>query len=659
MKKTLSLILAALLLASSLAACGKTEPKETEKNENNAVETKAPETDAPETSTPETEAPTPAYATDRITENGAATAHIVVAEGADSLLGYAAEELVNHIKLVSGADVTVTNEAQSDSLPIIIATPDTNPELETLFADDLAWLRDLGNPAEDVRFGDDGFAIRAHEGKLYIFGVTPRGALNGVYDFIEENMGVLWTRADEDLGTVYEEQATVTVTKTDYREKSPFQIRSWTLAGHSLKTETMLSRNKLNYFAGHPGEIGSAKSYATVGMMPFVTNHNIVWWITNSPSYDPNNHEYWSTDRDGVHVSSSRETSQVNFWSDMTVQCVADSIVAFLDTHTKDVEIDYIGICLQDFQEASVYPEMSEPYEYAPGQFVDPTDEKFLSTVFYSFLNKVSVIVKEKYPEVTLHTYAYGLAIEPPACDIGDLYITLAPIHQDLNAPLGEERKIDGQKEYAQFLEWLEVTPNMQMYNYYGCYTTSPLYERPIWSRIQSDLQLYAANGFNGNVPEGEGDDDVTAWQNEAVYKGERIPYYTHENSWAMNAMTYWIYSKLVWNPNENVDELVEYYCDKVYGEASELMQEYYRLLQLGWKHGYETMLLDGRYYDYRFQPVKVWDYFLLVEVDGVWIIDEIIEVLHQAYDTADEKEKERLSYIVEVYDNIETLLLE
>ena len=156
MKKTLSFILAALLLASSLAACGKTEPKETEKTETNAVESKVSETDAPATSAPatdpvETDAPAPAYATDKITENGAATAHIVVADGADQLLGYAAEELVNHIKLVSGADVAVTNTVQENSLPIIIATPDTNPELETLFADDLVWLRDLGNPAEDVR----------------------------------------------------------------------------------------------------------------------------------------------------------------------------------------------------------------------------------------------------------------------------------------------------------------------------------------------------------------------------------------------------------------------------------------------------------------------------------------------------------------------------
>ena len=166
MKRTLSLILAALLLASSLAACGKTEPNETD-----AVETKAPETsisetdiaetDIAETNIAETEAPAPAYTTDKITENGAALSHIVLFEGADQLEKLASEELVKHIKLVSGADVAVTDTAMADSLPIIIATPDTLPELETMFPEDLAWLRDTGTPGNKDRSAPDGFDWQA------------------------------------------------------------------------------------------------------------------------------------------------------------------------------------------------------------------------------------------------------------------------------------------------------------------------------------------------------------------------------------------------------------------------------------------------------------------------------------------------------------------
>ncbi len=145
MKRIFSLILAALMLASSMASCGKTDPAETSAAETNAPVTESVETNAPETAAPEA----PAYSTNLVTENGTAKAHIVLFDGANKVEKYASEELAHHIKLVSGADVTVVNAPLSDSLPIIIATPDSLPELETLFPEDLAWLRTLDE--EDPR----------------------------------------------------------------------------------------------------------------------------------------------------------------------------------------------------------------------------------------------------------------------------------------------------------------------------------------------------------------------------------------------------------------------------------------------------------------------------------------------------------------------------
>ena len=178
MKKTLSLILAALLLASSLTACGKTEPAETEKpNDTTVTETNPPATQAPETEAP----PAYPYDTSLITENGVAKAHIVLPEGASADEQTAAEELRSHIQLVSGgAEVTVTNAAQEDSLPIIIGTPATVSELEELFPEDLAWLRTTEEFDENgklKRWGTDGFAIRQKDGKIYIFGATAEGCI--------------------------------------------------------------------------------------------------------------------------------------------------------------------------------------------------------------------------------------------------------------------------------------------------------------------------------------------------------------------------------------------------------------------------------------------------------------------------------------------------
>ena len=131
MKRTLSLILAALLLSSSLTACGDTTPDETTGGttavETKVSETKVSETDpatdpvatnAPATDPAETEAPTPSYNPNFLTENGIANAHIVLADTADSNEKLAATDLAYHIKLVSGADIATVNAPTADSISI-------------------------------------------------------------------------------------------------------------------------------------------------------------------------------------------------------------------------------------------------------------------------------------------------------------------------------------------------------------------------------------------------------------------------------------------------------------------------------------------------------------------------------------------------------------
>ncbi len=676
MKRTLSLILAALLLAFSLTACGEGTPKETEKGTDTIVtETKAPETSTPETNAPatdsvETEAPAPTYSYDTslITENGAAKAHIVVpngtSDGADELLGYAAQELNYHIKLVSGVDVTVTNAAGHDSLPIIIATPDTLPELEELFPEDLAWLRDLGNPDEDVRWGDDGFAIRQHDGKFYIFGATARGALNGVYDFIEDNMGVLWIRANEEIGLICDEMPTVEIVKADYREKSPFQIRGWTYENNlsMSSTEVFYSRNKLNTAPIRPLQFNESYPYDAIGMEPFITNHNITWWLTNSPSFDPECTEYWSTDVDGNHVSQE-DSEQVNIWSDLVMQCIADHVLQFIEAYSDHKDFTYIGICMEDMEDPNVYPEKILPFEYAPGQFVDPDATNFIPTVYFTMLNKIAKIVGEKYPDVIFHTYVYDVNIVPPACDLEpNVYATICPINEDLLANFGESEKDLTILEADAMRGWLEKTPNAQVYNYYGCFTAAPLFERPIWDRIRSDLQMYAEHGFNGLMPEGV-KDTTGGHMRDPVFRiinETRRPYLMNQNAWNMNAMTYWLYSKLAWNPNEDVDALIQYYCDKVYGDAADEMLAYYELLEAVWNEGRELMAAEYNcYYEWNTTPDAYWLYFFDIELDEGYALDLLRDALHKAYDAADEKGKEHLKYKVEIIDNAEMLFLD
>jgi len=397
MKRTLSLILAALMLASSMASCGKTEPNETEKPETQAVETTAPDTESAETEAPETVAPAPSYDTNLITENGIAKAHIVLSANATAREKKAAEELQYHIKLVSGADIAVTDTILEGSLPIYIATPATLPELETMFPEDLAWLRitkEDNGKGGTRRWGDDGFAIRKTNDAVYIFGATDEGALNGTYDFIEENLDLIWITSTE-AGIIYDEMPTINLVQTDYREKSPFIIRM--RAGNPI----LCARNKYDTVARYVGG-----------------EHNVKSILLSSPTYDPNITEYWENKMDGTPLTPS-SSRQVNYWSTLTADTVLDSVIAQLDGYSDAERPKFFTVSMEDLGFVSgVYPQMNEPFEYAPGQFVDPSDDAYLSTVYFTFINRVAKGVAAKYPDVTINTLAYSFSVQPPVCEL-------------------------------------------------------------------------------------------------------------------------------------------------------------------------------------------------------------------------------------------------
>jgi len=681
MKKTLSIILAALMLASSLASCGKTEPEETNAFETKDPETSASATDAVDTKPAETDTPETGDLEAvplNITENGVAKAHIVLAEGADSVLTLAAEELAYHIKKVSGADVPIVSSVEdgTDSLPIIIATPDTHPVLEELFADDLAWLRETGEVGETERWGDDGFAIRRTEGAvqeaIYIFGANSRGAMNGVYDFIEDNLGVLWIRSYEDEGLIYDEMPTITLEAVNYREKSPFSVRSWVwgslggdLAFHDHHN-LFMARNKLNSAYESIWSSGQWQHVSERGMRPFITCHNVKTLVLWSPLYDPNISEYWDTNQNGDHMDYN-SSGQVNFWSDLTSDAVAATVISLLDQYSPTVDIQYIGVNVEDFSGGFVYPENTQPFEYAPGQFVEPNHEKYLSTVFYTFLNKVARQVKEKYPNVTVTTFAYTIAQTPPLCELEDnIGLFFCPITEELCYSLYDETNENNRTIYRDLEEWKTKTRNITFYNYYGTFVTSVNYCRPIWDRYQEHFLYYKENGFNGVMSEGIVDYDQThIWDTgsnhtplTAYWHPSDTPYQCSD-TWEMNALPFWIYHKLSWNPEENVDELIRYFCDKVYGGASEHMQEYYRLIELGWTEGTKSLANEFNV------PMK-WttdmltyaDYFLsnpdLEENEETAnLTEKILDALNKAWDAANDVEKERIRHIKEMTEGV------
>ena len=520
---------------------------------------------------------------------------------------------------------------------IVVATPESYPALATMFEDDIEWLSDIGNPDDTERYGDDGFAIRQDGNTIYIFGKTAGGALNGVHDFIEENMGVLWIRADENNGLLYDKMTTITASSVNYREKSPFQIRGWHLCGfgedgteHSdEKTEIMMSRNKLNAkFAEFMNQYKWSWQ-ASIGLEPVNLGHVLKHWVVNSPSYDPNETEYWNTDESGdLTVATAK---QVNFWSKKTADTITAGVKKFLET----TDINYVGIGIEDSDICT--PSSNQPFDYATYETISvaeaesriaagsttvvyPDDPAYLSTVYYTFLNYIAKKVDEVYPNVTIATFAYTFTERPPLCDLEDnILVVFAPVDEDVTQPITTDKIGPNNLIHRNIEGWKKITRNMAFYNYYGSFTPSASYERPIADRIQADLQYYSENGFAGLLPEGTADSG------------------SGSNSWSMNALTFWLYSKLAWNPDENINALIVEFCDKAYGDASEAMQEYYALVKLGWDEGKDGVNVKW------YHPLDV---YMSNFVLNSGLTDDMQAALDKAFEMAEGTAKERIRYI-------------
>jgi hypothetical protein len=312
-----------------------------------------------------------------------------------------------------------------------------------------------------------------------------------------------------------------------------------------------------------------------------------------------------------------------------------------LDEYHDTIGLRRLGISLEDALNGRVYPEDTEPFEYAPGQFVYPTDADYYNTVYYTFLNKIAKQVSEKYPDVMINTYAYYQTMIPPRCELEDnIEIVFCFIHEDLTQPnIKDAVGMYPEMEAAAFKGWLEKTRNIISYSYYGCYLPSGWYERPTWYRIQNDFQYFAELGLTGVQPDIYKDDASLEYYLEKLWDFDR------GDIWAMNILTHWLVFKLAWNPYEDGDTLIAEFCDKVYGDASPYMQEYYRLLKMGWDDGcqYHASQFNANCRWDTDVGVYLWD-FLDVEVDGVNILTALRETLDKAWEAADDRAKVHIS---------------
>jgi hypothetical protein len=443
----------------------------------------------------------------------------------EDVLRLAGEEMKRWLDTVTGADFPYLEKPSGEKRPrIFLGAGFAKPH----FAEDLEKL------ADDEAL--DGYAIRPKDGDIYIFGALPKGTLNGVYAFLENNTDLIWALPNEEFGAVYSDTPNLEAVWGDVLEKPVFVLRGW------LTPEPWLRYNRGNFSHIGRNDFKSRGDFAQQGghcLSLHGGRFGREAYGRFHPVIDGERIEEWSEYKHLMCLSHPELFDiYIAHWKESLNRPV------FANTLIFNIGVDdNWGVC--------ECTDCSAPITLEDGQTITPVDfNEFYGVWFYRFLNKVADELAEWRPGFITSTYSYFMAAPVPPIELSPNigYTWLCPyvrksINQPLFAPIN-------QHWWQMMKDWHAVMPNVVHRDYYGLMLS--IY--PIAEVLAADLRAMRDLGVLRITTEGF-----------ATPMGDALG--AAEEKWVIN--------RLYWNPDEDVEQLRKYYLRRTFREAAPAMERF------------------------------------------------------------------------------------
>lgn len=417
--------------------------------------------------------------------------------------------------------------------------------------------------------GEDGYALVVDGERVFLLGAGPVGPMSAAFALLEEDLGVRWYEATPMAGDNWDariKDMDDALSAPEWRREDFRVVRRPTLrAGivprvsrpavpvrHLDQMITSMPWGLRNRFNGGWATLYSQQWYMHGGGFCH-TFH----WLVPPATYFDTHPEYFSL------VGGKRR------WEDAQL-CISNPEVAEVAARTAidslrgaaptrrmlDVSaMDWTGHCECDNCKA---------IERETGAW---------SGLLLTFVNRVAELVEKEVPGATITTLSYWDSNRPPSSDIKarpnvavryclDWGASFTwPYHSFYDGKLTEEPPTPSNQRVAQrqsWARWREISPRMHLWMYPSQYrhTYAPM---PNLGAIAENIRFFAEQ------------------QAESIfiqYGGSDKP---------GEALRYWVFAKLLWDPTLDVDELIKDFIWGNYGAAAPAVYEYHQLL---WDHG-------------------------------------------------------------------------
>jgi hypothetical protein len=412
-------------------------------------------------------------------------------------------------------------------LPIV--TDAERPQGDLVLVGRSRMISKLGLEIPFQTLGPEGFVLKTAGNHLVIAGGRRRGAMYGVYSFLEK-LGCRWYTSDL---TVIPKNPTVTVDPLDEMQKPAFEYRE------PYFTEALdkdwAARNKLNgSFMDLDESTGGKVEY-----YPFV---HTAYLILPPVKYFADHPEYYAL----VGGRRRGERAQLCLTNPAVLRLTIQTVLKWIAEH-PDASI--YSVSQNDCEGWCECDNCRRVEEEEGGAHSGP---------ILRFVNAVAAQVAKKHPDKLIDTLAYWYSEAPP------LKVRPRPNVRIRLCPIGtcEAHPYEKCQYDAYFLKhlqgWSKTTNQLYIWHYVTNFSHY-LMPFPNFDELAADIPMYQKHGVAGLFLEGD---------NAEGGGGENAE------------LRCYVMARLLWDTSVDVNGVIQEFMTAYYGKAARAMQAYFDLLR-------------------------------------------------------------------------------
>ena len=469
----------------------------------------------------------PSLAEEVFFQDGRTDWQIYLSPQAEPAEVFAAEELRDALKKISGADFPVLTSVQVPERRAIIIGDLAHPEVQG----QAAALRLGPGKVEQV-------AVYTLGGRLYLAGNQPRGALYAVYSFLQNELGVRWLWPGPD-GEFMPAKKRWSLAELKFNHQPAIAYRGFHLCGDWRDVELFrewMARNFINIHrhAAPPSE-------KRRGFYSMWSSHNAVLPQALFESHP----EYFA------EIGGKRYPSNICFSHAEVAKIVADEMAAYV---RKRPFLDIL----------SVFP--SDNQDYCRCAQCAKAD---VSTAWFAFYNRLTDALKKEFPGLKFATIAYQGYRDVPQCLIRNSEFVEYASHSRCNLhPYGQQGCRHNDDTMLAMQAWQATGLPVGHYAYeYDVFSKNARFV-PLLSVVEDAVRTSRRLGHVAVIPE----------VSLSPKTGPEV--YAHH---VQNRLSIYLYARLLWDPDQTMTQVLEDWSRTAFGEAAAPMLAYYTAMDRAW----------------------------------------------------------------------------